>query len=63
MGVQMDIKNQRTFLKPTFCEELRPELLFPGSTVTVLARQLKVLAYGNEHTRKQLEGSSLRCEG
>eukprot|EP00955_Chlamydomonas_euryale_P079950 363361-Chlamydomonas_euryale.AAC.15 len=34
---------------------MRPELLFVGSTVTVYNRQLKLLKYGDEYTRKHIE--------
>ncbi|MEW5319871.1 MAG: hypothetical protein WDW38_010990 [Sanguina aurantia] len=56
----VDIKNRRTFLKKTRYEDLRPELLFMGSTVVVFSRQLKIIDYGDEYTRRQLESSSER---
>lgn len=53
--MQVDIKNRRHFLRRTRYEELRPELLFVGSSVTVYSRQLKLLEYGDEYTRRKME--------
>jgi nucleoside-diphosphate kinase len=52
----IDIKNRRHFLKkmrppPDF----REELLYLGSTVTLLSRQLKIIDYGDEFTRSKMQ--------
>eukprot|EP00873_Tetraselmis_striata_P014003 jgi/Tetstr1/434267/TSEL_023374.t1 len=54
----IDIKNRRTFLKKTKYPDLNPETLFPGGVVTVYARQLQILEYGDEFTRKSLSGKA-----
>jgi hypothetical protein len=58
---QVDIKNRRHFLKRTKYEELKPSLLYLGSTVTVFARQLKLVEYGDEYTRGKMENQSEKC--
>jgi nucleoside-diphosphate kinase len=58
----VDIKNRRHFLKKVRPPvDVRPELLFVGSTVTVYSRQLKIIDYGDEYTRSRLEAQSERC--
>lgn len=52
---QVDIKNRKHFLRRTRYEELRPELLYLGNNVTVFARSLKLLDFGDDYTRRQLE--------
>ena len=59
--LQVDIKNRRHLLKKIRYEELRPEALFIGSVVTVYARQLKLISYGDEFTRAKFEAQSERC--
>ena len=46
-----DYKNKRMFLKRMACPEISPKDLFIGSTVTVFARQLKIVDYGDVFTR------------
>ena len=58
--VQVDIKNRKHFLKKCRSDELKPELLFIGSTVTVYSRQLKLIDYGDEYSRRQLEERSAK---
>lgn len=58
----VDIKNRRHFLKkirPT--EDVKPELLYVGSTITVYSRQLKIIDYGDDYTRSRMEAKSERC--
>ena len=55
---QVDIKNRKHFLKRTRYEELRPELLFIGSKVTVFGRQIVLIEYGDEFTRSKMESKS-----
>ena len=57
---QIDIKNRRTFLKKIRLEDIKRELLYVGSTVTILSRQLKILDYGDEFTKSQLQTKSER---
>lgn len=46
-----DYKNKRMFLKRMACPEINAKDLFIGSTVTVFARQLKLVDYGDVFTR------------
>jgi hypothetical protein len=36
-------------------EDVKPELLYVGSTVTILSRQLKIIDYGDEFTRSKVQ--------
>ncbi len=60
---QYDVKSRRTFLKRMRYDELKPELLYIGSTVTVYSRQLKVVDYGDEFTRSRMAAKSERRAG
>jgi nucleoside-diphosphate kinase len=55
-----DVKNRRTFLRKSKLEGLKPELLFVGAVTTVFSRQLKIVDYGDEYTRKALEDAQQR---
>lgn len=57
-----DVKNRRVFLRKTKLEGLKPELYFVGGCCTVLGRQLKIVDYGDEYTRKTLSAVKQRCE-
>ena len=46
-----DCKTQRMFFKRKACPEINAKDLFIGSTVTVFARQLKLVDYGDVFTR------------
>lgn len=63
--LQVDIKNRRHFLKRTRYDELREQLLYIGSTVTVFGRQIKLVEYGDEFTRGKMESKSEKwvCNG
>ncbi|GAQ77823.1 Nucleoside diphosphate kinase [Klebsormidium nitens] len=50
-----DIKNRRTFLKRTEYPSVKPEHLYIGSIITVYSRQLHLMDYADEHTRKKLD--------
>eukprot|EP00899_Mesostigma_viride_P026543 jgi/Mesvir1/7073/Mv09185-RA.1 len=50
-----DVKNRRSFLKRCTYPSISKEHLFIGSVITVYSRQLKVVGYGDEATRKALE--------
>jgi nucleoside-diphosphate kinase len=54
--VQVDKKNHKTFLKRTRYDELRGDLFFVGSEVTVFSRKLKIVGYGDDFTRRHVEG-------
>lgn len=47
-------------MKKIKLEDIKPELLFVGSTVTILSRQLKLIDFGDEFTRAQLQAKSER---
>ncbi|XP_046893232.1 nucleoside diphosphate kinase 7 isoform X2 [Hypomesus transpacificus] len=49
-----DVKNQRTFLRKTKYEDLRPEDLFVGNRVNVFSRQLNLIGYGDQFTANRL---------
>lgn len=61
-GTQVDIKNRRHLLKRIRYEDLKPEQLFVGGTVTVYSRQLKIIGYGDEYTRQRYETKEQRCQ-
>ena len=46
------LKNKRMFLKRSHATELKYSELYIGSTVTVYARQLKLVDYGDVFTRQ-----------
>lgn len=54
-----DPKNHRPFLKRSEYADVSLADMFIGSTVTILARQLKIVDYADDHTRKAL--SSMKC--
>eukprot|EP00002_Diphylleia_rotans_P017562 TRINITY_DN3408_c0_g1_i3.p1 TRINITY_DN3408_c0_g1~~TRINITY_DN3408_c0_g1_i3.p1 ORF type:complete len:395 (+),score=73.98 TRINITY_DN3408_c0_g1_i3:116-1300(+) len=49
-----DIKNRKVFLKRTVCQSVTPADLYVGSTVTVYARQLRVVGCGDQATTRTL---------
>lgn len=55
-----DVKNRRTFLKRSKVEDLKVEMYYVGSKVTVFGRQLDITDYGDAHTQKQLENEQQR---
>jgi len=55
-----DIKNRRHFLKRIKYPELTEAELYPGATVTVFARQLALIEYGDESTRRAVESRTER---
>jgi len=50
-----DPKNKRPFLKRSEYAEITKDHIYIGATVTVLARQLKIVEYADEYTRAALE--------
>lgn len=57
MVEMVDVKNRRMFLKKTRVDGLTLEDLYVGSTVTIHSRQLHIVDYADEFTKKSL-GSS-----
>lgn len=55
-AVQYDIKNHKVFLKRVAYPALTLEQLYIGSTILVYTRQLFIEDYGDEFTRKHLQG-------
>ena len=53
--LQYDIKNKRSFLKRIKSENISPVQLYLGGVVTVFSRQLKIIDYGDEYTKRSLE--------
>ncbi|XP_067896799.1 nucleoside diphosphate kinase 7 isoform X2 [Heterodontus francisci] len=58
-----DIKNHRTFLKRTKYEKLRAEDLFVGSIITVYARQLHLVGFGDQYTALKLGSKKQKTLG
>ncbi len=57
----VDIKNRRHFLKKVRPpEDIKPELLYVGSTVTVYSRQLKLIEFGDDFTRTRVASRTER---
>lgn len=50
----IDIKNRRLFLRRSKCENIQAGDLFVGAVVNILSRQLTIVEYGDEFTRKAL---------
>jgi len=50
-----DTKNNRSFLKRSEYAEVSLADMYLGSTLTILARQLKIVEYADDYTRKALE--------
>jgi hypothetical protein len=53
---QYDLKNHKIFLKKIQYPEIKLEDLFIGNVVLCFNRQLKIVGYGDEFTRKELVG-------
>lgn len=58
-----DVKNNRGFLKRSEYQELSLDDLHLGATITVHARQLKLVDYGDAYTRRNLEVRKSRTLG
>ncbi|CAL8102970.1 unnamed protein product [Calicophoron daubneyi] len=56
-----DEKSNKLFLKPTKVDDLKLSDLYPGSSVTILSRTLRVIGFGDNFTRRALVGNSERC--
>eukprot|EP00746_Dinoflagellata_sp_MGD_P089249 gnl/MRDRNA2_/MRDRNA2_35242_c0_seq1.p1 gnl/MRDRNA2_/MRDRNA2_35242_c0~~gnl/MRDRNA2_/MRDRNA2_35242_c0_seq1.p1 ORF type:complete len:368 (+),score=77.96 gnl/MRDRNA2_/MRDRNA2_35242_c0_seq1:90-1193(+) len=55
-----DQKNKRPFLKRTEVGGIALSDIYIGATLTIHSRQLKVIEYGDVHTRKAMESSKSR---
>ncbi|CAI2738287.1 unnamed protein product, partial [Dicrocoelium dendriticum] len=56
-----DNKLHRLFLKPTKVENLKLSNFYPGSSVTIFSRTLRIIGFADEFTRRSLECNSERC--
>lgn len=54
------MKNKKVFLKRMACPGVSIEELFIGSIITVYARQLKLVEYGDLFTRQKFESKRQR---
>jgi len=52
--VQYDLKNNRSFLRRSKVDNVRMCDLFLGSSLNILGRQLTLVDYANDFTRKRL---------
>ena len=52
---QFDVKNRRVFLKRCEYPAVKAEHLFVGAVISVYARQLRLVDYGDDYTRRCLE--------
>jgi nucleoside-diphosphate kinase len=53
--IQFDIKNKKVFLRRCEYPGVQLKDLFVGAVVTVYSRQLKVVDYADQFTRKNFE--------
>lgn len=51
----IDLKTRKVFLRKLKIEDIQPEDLFIGNTITILARQLKIVSYGDEDTKGRIQ--------
>lgn len=58
-----DIKNRRTFLKRSPAPNLALNQLFTGATITLLARQLQVMEYADDFTKRTLSKTRQKTLG
>jgi hypothetical protein len=59
-ALQYDIKNRKTFLKRCRYDNITADMLYIGAVVTVYSRQLKLVDYADEFTRKCLSNRQER---
>ena len=55
-----DVKNSRIFLKKQQIASIQLDDFFIGASVTICARVLKVIDYGDVHTRRYFENQRQR---
>lgn len=58
--MQYDIKNRKTFLKRCRYEQITADMLYVGAVITVYSRQLRVVDYADDFTRKSLSNRQER---
>lgn len=58
-----DTKNKRPFLKRSEYADIKLEHIYIGALVTVMARQLKIVEYADEYTRRAMEDQKGRTLG
>ena len=54
--IQYDIKNHKIFLKKLQYPEIKLTDLYIGNVIICLNRQLKIVSFGDEFTKKELVG-------
>lgn len=59
-ALQYDIKNRKTFLKRCRYDNITADMLYIGAVVTIYSRQLKLVDYADEFTRKCLSNRQER---
>lgn len=52
---QFDIKNRKTFLRKTVCDDIRARDIYVGSKVTIFSRCIEITNYADEATKNKLE--------
>jgi len=63
-GISMyDTKNHRPFLKRSEYAEISIDNMYIGATISVLARQLKLVEYADEYTKRELSNAKGRTLG
>ena len=55
-STQYDIKNHKIFLKKIHYPDIKLEDLYLGNVIMCYNRQLKIVAFGDEFTKKNLGG-------
>jgi nucleoside-diphosphate kinase len=60
-ALQFDLKNRRTFLSRCVSPGVRPADLYQGGIVTVYARQLTVVEYGDAFTAAAYSRKTQMC--
>ena len=51
------MKNRRVFLKKCVYPSVKEQDLYIGSTITVYSRQLKIVDFADEYTKKSISQS------
>lgn len=58
-----DIKNKKVFLKRVVNKDITLKDLFLGSDISVFSRKLKIVEYGDTHTKSQLDSTRASTYG
>lgn len=59
---QYDIKQRRIFLRRSPIENIKMQDLYLGSTISVMSRQLSLVEYGDDYTRRKVGAQKERWE-